>query len=155
VLVDGEMVLTESIAIVLYLAEKYRDKALIPADPQQRAQLMRWLLFTTTELEQPLWRMARHTALYPEDRRLPGELALAREDFVAMASIMEEHLRDRQYDVGDSATIGDFVLAYTLDWATMAKVLNGFPRLEAYVDDMYARPRAPMRIKEAFASVKH
>jgi glutathione S-transferase len=68
---------------------------------------------------------------------------------------MEEHLRDRQYDVGDSATIGDFVLAYTLDWATMAKVLNGFPRLEAYVDDMYARPRAPMRIKEAFASVKH
>src|SRR6478672_2883520 len=63
VLVDGEMVLTESIAIVLYLAEKYRDKALIPADPQQRAQLMRWPLFTTTELEQPLWRMARHTAL--------------------------------------------------------------------------------------------
>ena len=153
-LVDGEMVLTESIAIVLYLAEKYRDKALIPADPQQRAQLMRWLLFTTTELEQPLWRMARHTALYPEDRRLPGELALAREDFVAMASIMEEHMHDRQYVVGNAATIGDFVLAYTLDWATMAKVLDGFPRLEAYVDDMYARPRAPMRIKEAFASVK-
>lgn len=154
VLVDGEMVLTESIAIVLYLAEKYRDKALIPADPQQRAQLMRWLLFTTTELEQPLWRMARHTALYPEDRRLPGELALAREDFVAMASIMEEHMRGRQYVVGDTATIGDFVLAYTLDWATMAKVLDGFPRLGAYMDDMYARPRAPMRIKEAFASVK-
>jgi glutathione S-transferase len=154
VLIDGEMVLTESIAIVLYLAEKYRDKALIPADPQQRAQLMRWLLFTTTELEQPLWRMARHTALYPEDRRLPGELALAREDFVAMAGIMEEHMRDRQYVVGDAATIGDFVLAYTLDWATMAKVLDGFPRLEAYVDDMYARPRAPMRIKEAFASLK-
>src|SRR5262249_34498347 len=39
VLVDGDMVLTESIAIVLYLAEKYRDKGLIPADLQQRAQL--------------------------------------------------------------------------------------------------------------------
>jgi glutathione S-transferase len=154
VLVDGDMVLTESIAIVLYLAEKYRDKGLIPADLQQRAQLMRWLLFTTTELEQPLWRIARHTALYPEDKRLPGELALAREDFVAMASILEEHMSDRQYVVGDTATIGDFVLAFTLDWATMAKVLNGFPRLEAYVDDMYARPRAPMRIKEAFASIK-
>jgi len=55
VLVDGDMVLTESIAIVLYLAEKYRDKGLIPTDLQHRAQLMRWLLFTTTELEQPLW----------------------------------------------------------------------------------------------------
>src|SRR5262245_19892887 len=154
VLVDGEMVLTESIAIVLYLGEKYRDKGLIPADLQQRAQLMRWLLFTTTELEQPIWRMARHTVLYREDRRRPGELALAREDFVAMANIMDEHMHGRRYVVGDTATIGDFVLAYTLDWATMAKVLDGFPRLEAYMDDMYARPRAPMRIKEAFASVK-
>src|SRR6266545_2819126 len=56
---------SESIAIVLYLAEKYRDKGLIPTDLQQRAQLMRWLLFTTTEHEQPLWRIARHTTLYP------------------------------------------------------------------------------------------
>ena len=71
-----------------------------------------------------------------------------------MASVLDEHMRGRQYVVGDAATIGDFVLAYTLDWATMANVLNGFPRLEAYVKDMYARPRAPMRIKEAFASIK-
>ena len=85
VLVDGDMVLTESIAIVLYLAEKYRDKGLMPADLQQRAQLMRWLLFTTTELEQPLWRMARHTRLYPEEKRLPAELALAREDLLTVA----------------------------------------------------------------------
>jgi glutathione S-transferase len=154
VLVDGDMVLTESIAIVLYLADKYRDKGLMPADLQQRAQLMRWLLFTTTELEQPLWRMARHTRLYPEEKRLPAELALAREDFTEMASVLDEHMRGRQYVVGDAATIGDFVLAYTLDWATMAKVLDGFPRLEAYVDEMYARPRAPMRIEEAFASIK-
>src|SRR5262245_20980577 len=109
---------------------------------------MRWLLFTTTELEQPLWRMARHTVLYPEDKRLPGELALAREDFVAMASIVEEHMSGRQYVVGDTATIADFVLAYTLDWATMAEVLNGFPRLEAYVDEMYARPARRCALKK-------
>jgi glutathione S-transferase len=154
VFIDGDTVLTESIAIVLYLAENYRDKGLMPADLQQRAQLMRWLLFTTTELEQPLWRMARHTRLYPEEKRLPAELALAREDFREMASVLDEHMRGRQYVVGHTATIADFVLAYTLDWAMMAKVLDGFARLEAYVDDMYARPRAPMRIKEAFASLK-
>ena len=51
VLVDGDMVLTESVAIVLYLAEKYRDKGLMPIDAQQRAQMIRWLLFTTTELD--------------------------------------------------------------------------------------------------------
>jgi glutathione S-transferase len=153
VLVDGDTTLTESIAIVLYLAEKYRDKRLVPTDLQQRAQLTRWLLFTTTELEQPLWRIARHTTLYPENRRLPGEVALAREDFAAMANVLEEYMSGREFVVGDTATVGDFVLAYTLDWAKLVNLLDSLPRLEAYMEQMYARPRAPMRIKAAFASI--
>src|SRR5262245_66214450 len=36
----------------------------------------------------------------------------------------------------------------------LANVPNGLPRLEAYMEEMYARPRAPMRIKEAFASIR-
>ena len=115
---------------------------------------MRWLLFTTTELEKPLWRIARHTTLYPESKRLPGELALARDDFVEMANGLEEYMNGRQFVVGDRATVGDFVLAYTLDMAKTAKVLNGLPRLEAYLEEMYARPRAPMRIAAAFASIR-
>jgi glutathione S-transferase len=71
VLVDGEFVLTESVAIVLYLAEKYTEKNLLPAGVELRAQVNRWLMFTATELEQPLWRIARHTAIYPKDKRLP------------------------------------------------------------------------------------
>src|SRR5215470_15115452 len=63
VLVDGDLLLTESVAIVLYLADKYSEKGLIPAALAQRAQLYRWLLFAATELEQPLWRIARHTNL--------------------------------------------------------------------------------------------
>jgi glutathione S-transferase len=155
VLVDGDMVLTESIAIVVYLAEKYRDKGFIPADLRQRAELMQWLLFTTTELEQPLWRMARHTALYPEEKRLPGEVALASGDFLDMARLVEEHLRDRKFVVGDTATVGDFVLAYTLDWASNVDLLGELPRLRDYVAQMYARPHAPMHIKEALAGIKH
>jgi glutathione S-transferase len=151
-LVDGDLVLTESIAIVLYLAEKCGK--FIPADLYERAQLMRWLLFTTTELEQPLWRMARHESLYPPDKRLPAELALAREDFAAMARVLEEHMDGRTFVVSDSVTVGDFVLAHTLDWAKTANALDGLPRLEAYLEQMYARPRAPMRIKVALASIR-
>lgn len=71
-----------------------------------------------------------------------------------MADVLEEYMNSRQFVVGDRATVGDFVLAYTLDWAKTAKVLNGLPRLEAYLEEMYARPRAPMRIAAAFASIK-
>jgi glutathione S-transferase len=153
VLVDGDMVLTESIAIVLYLAEKYPEKALIPTDIRQRAELNRWLLFTTTELEQPLWRIRRHTAVYPRDKRLPGEVTLASDEFGAMAKVLEEHMRGRTFVVGESVTVGDFVLAYTLDWAKTAGLLNELSELEAYLERMYARPHAPMRLAQALALV--
>ena len=153
VLVDDNLVLTESVAIVLYLAEKYPAKGLIPTGLRQRAELNRWLLFAATELEQPLWRIARHTSLYPQDRRLPADVGLAREDFEPMARVVEEHMNHRQFVVGESVTVGDFVLAYTLDWANEVSLLEGFANLREYLARMYARPHAPLRIAEAFASV--
>jgi glutathione S-transferase len=154
VLVDGDLVLPESVAIVLYLADKYSDRGLIPTDLKERAQVNRWLLFAATELEQPLWRISRHTMLYPEDQRLPADVILASQEFKAMASVLDKHMQGRQYVVGDSATVADFVVAYTLDWANEDQLMDGFPQLLAYVKRMYARPNAPPRIAEAFASIK-
>jgi glutathione S-transferase len=153
VLVDGDSVLTESVAIVLYLAEKYSGKGLLPAGLEERAQVNRWLLFAATELEQPLWRIARHTALYPEEQRLPGDVILASGEFKDMASVLEEHMQGRQFVAGDSVSVADFVMAYTLDWGNEAKLLDGCPQLLAYMERMYARPHAPPRIAEAFAAI--
>lgn len=154
VLVDGDLVLIESVAIALYLADKYPEKGLIPRDLAGRAQVIQWSLFAATELEQPLWRIARHTVVYPEEKRLPADIPLAAEEFRSMADVLERHMQGRQFVVGDSVTVADFVVAYTLDWADEDKQLDGFPELKAYMHRMYARPRAPMRIAEAFASLK-
>src|SRR5579864_5032234 len=154
VLVDGDLVLTESIAIAVYLGERYPEKGLMPADRRARAQAMRWLLFTTTELEQPLWRIAKHRVIYPEDKRLPADIELARDEFTEMARVLDRHMVDREFVVGEGVTVADFVLGYTLDWAQMGGLLDGLPRLEGYMERMYDRPRAPMRIKEAFASLQ-
>jgi glutathione S-transferase len=153
-LVDGDLTLTESVAIVMYLGEKFRDKGMMPKDLRQRGQLDQWLLFIATEIEQPLWRIARHTNLYPKDKRLPAEIELARSDFTPMAQVLEEHMRNREFLVGDGVTVGDFVLGYTLDWAELVKLLDGLPNLQGYLQRMYARPQAPMRIKDAFASLR-
>jgi glutathione S-transferase len=154
VLVDGDVVLTESVAVVLYLAEKYPEKRLLPADAGQRAQAYKWLLFAATELEQPLWRIAKHTMLYPEDRRLPADIDLAREDFAAMARVLDVHMEGREFVVGDTVSVADFVLAYTLDWANEVGLLEDCPRLRHYFERMYERPHAPMRIAAAFASIR-
>jgi glutathione S-transferase len=153
VLVDGDRVLTESVAIVLYLAEKYSHKGLLPPGLNERAQVNRWLLFAATELEQPLWRISRHTALYPEEQRLPGDVSLASGEFKDMASVLEKHMQGQQFVAGNSVSVADFVMAYTLDWGNEYKLLDSCPQLLAYMKRMYARPHAPPRIAEAFAAI--
>jgi glutathione S-transferase len=153
VLVDGDVVLTESIAIVLYLAEKFAEQRLLPADLVARAQAQRWLLFATTELEQPLWRIARNTFVYPEEQRVAADVPVARREFVEMAGVLDAHMRGREFVVGDAFTIADVVLAYTLDWANEEELLGELPALREYMERMYARPKAPPRIAQAFASL--
>ncbi|MGE0213789.1 MAG: glutathione S-transferase family protein [Parvibaculaceae bacterium] len=154
VLVDGDLVLTESAAIVMYLAEKYAAKGLMPAELAERAQAYRWSLFAVTELEQPLWRIAKHTMLYSEEQRLPEDIALAREEFVAMAAVLDRHMEGRRFVVGDSMSIADCITAYVVDWGDEIELIDGCPNLKAYLERMYARPKAPPRIGEAFASLQ-
>jgi glutathione S-transferase len=149
VLVDGDRIIPESAAIVLYLADKYPEKALLPVDLDERAQAYRWTMFAVTELEQPLWRITRHTMLYPSDKRLPADIELARDDFMAMAAILDKHLEAREFIVGDGLTVADCVTAYLIDWANELRLIDAFPRLRAYLESLYARPGAPQRIADA------
>ena len=154
VLVDGDVVLTESVATVMYLADKYPEQGLLPSSLAARGQAYRWLLFAATELEQPLWRIARHTNLYPEEQRLPADVAIAGREFVEMAAVLARHMEGREFIVGAHAGVVDFVTAYTLDWANEARLLGDYPGLRVYMERMYARPKAPLRIAAAFASLR-
>ncbi len=157
VLVDGDFVLTESIAIVLYLAEKYPAQGLLPSGLRSRADVNRWLLFCATELEQPIWRIARHTSIYPPEQRLAADIPIARQEFLEMAAVLEQHMDGREFLVGDSVTVADFVAAYTLDMASVVekhRLLDELPCLRAFMERMYQRPKAPPRIAEAFARLR-
>lgn len=152
VLVDGDVVLTESSAIQLYLAEKYPAARLIPEDIAERAQMYRWIFFLVTEIEQPLWRIARNSVIYPEEKRLPADIATATQECKAMAAVLERHMQGREYLVGDRLSVADLNAAYTLDWAREADLLGDAPVLCAYVERMYARTQAPPTIESVFAA---
>ncbi|GFE82645.1 glutathione S-transferase [Steroidobacter agaridevorans] len=153
-LVDGDFVVTESVAIVVYLAEKYPEKALLPTDIKQRTQLNRWMLFIVTELEQPMWRIARNSFLYPEEQRQPTDIEIAKGEFRTMAAVLEKHMQGREFLVGDKVSVGDFIAAYTLDWGNEVGLLDQCPTLLAYMQRMYDRPKAAMRIKDALQTVQ-
>lgn len=152
VLVDGDLVITESAAIQLYLAEKNPEAGYIPTTVEGRAQMYRWIFFLVTEIEQPLWRIARHTFIYPENQRLPQDIDLARQEGIEMVAVLERHMKDREFLVGDRLSVADFTAAYTLDWANEEQMLENAPRLKAYLELLYARPEAPPTIAQVLTT---
>lgn len=155
VLVDGSQVITESAAIQLYLAEKYPQAGFIPSAVEERAQMYRWIFFLMTEIEPPLWRIARHTFLYPDEMRIPQDVDQARQECREMLAVLERHMQEREYLVGDRLSVADFNAAYTLDWANEENLLDAAPRLREYLKAMYARPTAPPTIAVAFAAMEN
>lgn len=153
-LVDGELVLTESVAICLYLAEKSPGAGLIPTDAAERAQMFRWMFFVVTEIEAALERMERHTSLYPEGTRSAAEVELARAECRSMLGLLETHMAGRAYLAGERVSVADMVTAYTLDWAYEAGLLSGSPVLAAYRERMYGRPKAPPTVAQALAALQ-
>lgn len=153
-LMDGDLVLAESLAIMLHLADTYGDLEFVPSEASDRARMHQWNMFLVTEIEQPLWRMALHSVMYAENERNPDEIALARRDCMSMLAPLEAHLAGRDYLVGDRPSVADFNAAYTLDWADNAGCLTEtLTECRRFVRRMYARPDAPPRIAEAFAQL--
>ena len=117
--------------------------------------MYRWMFFLVTEVEQPLWRIARHTFVYPDEKRIPQDVELARQECLEMIEVLERHMSEREFMVGDRLSVADFNAAYTLDWANTDEMLASAPRLRDYLKAMYARPTAPPTIAEAFAAMEN
>jgi len=148
VLVDGDLVLSESVAICLYLADKYADRSLVPTPGSaQRGVHDQWLLFCATELDQPLWQIRRHTVLYPAEQRLPAEVAISRANFQRAATVLEGVLQNKAYLTGMAFTVADIVVTQTLLWATGYALLGDHPGLEAYLDRHMARDACPEELR--------
>lgn len=158
VLVDGDLMICESAAIQLYLADKYGNRfpggGLIPDTPEDRARMHHWLFFLMTEIEAPLWRIALHSFLYAPDEQSADEIALAKRDGKRMIAVLEQHMQGRDFIVGAQATVADFNAAFTLDWANEEELLDDAPALRAYLESMYARPKAPVTIAKAMAELE-
>ncbi|MCS4503587.1 Glutathione S-transferase GstA [wastewater metagenome] len=151
----GDALLTESPAICLWVAETYPDAGLAPTDPQGRTELMRWLFFIATELEQPLWTMAKHRFALPEKLRVPDVIPTARREFTMAADLLADALDGRDHLVGGRFSIADILAAHTLAWARAAKAPMEQPALAAYAEHQLGRPalaRARAREQSALES---
>ena len=150
-LVDGDLVLSESAAICTYIGDKFPQSGLVPpvTDLANRALYLQWCFFAMTELEPPLWAMARHTRLYPKERQVPAIVETCKWEFERAAAVLTQHLQGREYAVGIGFTAADIILTRILNWARGQEMaLN--ETLGNYTDRMLARPAvARANAKEA------
>ncbi|MEI7760227.1 MAG: glutathione S-transferase family protein [Thermoleophilia bacterium] len=109
-LVDGDIVLTESAAILLYLADRYPEARLAP---EGRAQFYRWLVFMTNTLQTTLLRMF-YPERYGDESVGPRATAEAGRHF----DLIESHLAGREWLVGEHRTGADLFLLMLTDWGS-------------------------------------
>ena len=120
VLVDGDLVLTESVAIVTYLGDQYgSDSGLVPGyGSVQRARYNEWMYFVQMELDaHTLYVIRKHrdlTELYGE---APAAIDTAIAGFNKQAQVAAEQLNRRPYLLGDAFSAADLVMMTCLDWA--------------------------------------
>ncbi|MEE2961159.1 MAG: glutathione S-transferase family protein [Myxococcota bacterium] len=140
-LADNNQIIFESAAIVTYLGDKYPDKKLLPPlGTYERGLYYQWAFFVMSELEQPLWLNAKHTFIYPEARRIPQVKEQCQFEFKRVIKILNQHLSDNAYMLGESFSAADILVGQTLQWAQVVKFQLDSKRLDAYVEEMMARP---------------
>jgi glutathione S-transferase len=141
-LVEGGLVLTESGAILTLLGERFAESGLLPGpdQPDARAACHQWSYFALSELEQPLWTIAKHRGVLPKNLRLPGIEGTARWEFAVAAKVLERQVRGREFVAGASFTMADVLIAHTLRWARSAGIDFGHESLEDYANRMLSRP---------------
>jgi glutathione S-transferase len=137
---DGELVLTESAAIVTYLGDKFPNKGLVPAaGTTERGKYNQWSYFALTELEQPLWTIGKHKFALPEDKRIPAIFDTAAWEFQQALKILDKGMVDNNYILGDSFSAADILICHTLNWGTNFGQPIEQVKLKAYQERVSSR----------------
>lgn len=153
VLVDAELVLTESAAICTYLADRHRQPRLSPDfGTTERALFDSWNFYTLTDLEAPLWNYSRNHHLYPEKVRVPEILPACRHEFARSIKALRTGLGERPFLLGDDFSVADILCGHTLAWARSEDFEIPEGSVRDYADRVLGRPalkRAVIREKKA------
>jgi glutathione S-transferase len=138
VLLEGEAVLTDSTAILTYLADKHGQMT-HPAGTIPRARQDAMTFRILDEIESALWTAARHSFVLPEDKRVPQVKDSLKWEYAnSIERLMDELPAD--YLAGPEPTVPDILLAHCGGWAKAAGFPAQEPRFAEYLRRMRARP---------------
>ena len=139
VLIDGDLVLTDSAAICLYLGDKHANMGMGATSLAERAKMDAWMLFIQSELEMPLWNKMKHRMILSDDLRVDVG-PWAKWEFDRDVIALETRLAGNEFAMGERFTSVDIILAHTLNWARNAKFGPLPEAVNTYADAALSRP---------------
>lgn len=136
ILADGDLVLRDSQAILVYLARKFGGEAWLPADPAAMAKVMEWLSVAANEI-----------ARGPNDARLHDKFGYkldagrARENSARILGLLEAHIASRQWLALGRVTIADIAcMPYVALSHEGGISLEPYPGIRAWIERIKALP---------------
>ncbi len=138
---DGDLILTESLAITLYIARRYGGP-LGPQSDAESALMEQWSLFAVTAVETPaveiLYALADGGDKTPEGQ---AAVALNAEKLRRPLARLEAHVAGHTWLVADRFTVADINVAECLRYAQGHPTLLGeFPAVKAWLEACQSRP---------------
>lgn len=138
---DNGLILFESLAINLYLAKKHPESTLAPRDLAEDALATQWSIWALTELEDAyISLITRHprVAMNPPDEAIE---AAAREKLQRPFKVLNDHLSERQFMLGDRFCVADLNVASVMAFSQLLELDFGpYPNIKPWLDWALARP---------------
>ena len=139
-LVDGDLVLWESMAINLYLAQKY-EGPMHCASPEVLGLAAQWSFWAMLEMEALLLDLLQHRAMLPEFAR---DASYAERDELLLKKplgVLNDSFARRDYLAGNSFTVADLNVAGILVWGKMGRLnLSDHAAVTRWLGACLARP---------------
>ena len=137
-MVDGETVIFESAAIMMYLAEK-TGSSLLPASGAARYACLQWLMFQMGGVG-PMFGQYNHFAAYAPEK-IPYAITRYSNEVQRLHRVLEKRLSEAPYLAGDAYTIADIA---TFPWVRNPDRrginLDDYPAVKRWHDAIAARP---------------
>ena len=137
---DNGTVLFESMAINLYLADKYGKAPFWPATPEDRGRAAQWSFWVMTEVEPHLITILRQRLLNPPGQRDEKAAEQAAEALKAPLKVVNDHLSGKEWILGKDFTIADLNVASVMSFAMLVKLdMSATPAVQAWLQKSLSR----------------
>ncbi len=139
-MVDGDLILFESMAINLYIAEKY-DNHLFPKDAANQARTNMWSYWVMTEVEHSLLTVLLHSRVIPEEKRDPTRVERNITSLEKPFTVLDQALGNSEYLLGNDFTVADLNVAAVMSWCRPARLkMDQWPNVKVWLEKCVKRP---------------